>query len=469
MRRIVLLICVVGACVVAPASAVERQHGVISVYKAPEGTGDGKITSSPGGIDCDPFCSTSVTEDVVTLTATPFPESTFEGWIGCESESASNQCTIVILEGSKTVGARFGGKPPPTYDLFLTKTSGGAVTSNPPGIDCRGECSTTSAAFARDSTVTLTATPDAGLAFRGWRGAQGACDHAGPTCAVKIDKTKIVSAYFGDTPPPSEMTVVVSKTGSGTVASSPGGISCGPTCSGAFPNGMEVRFTASPAPGWTFGGWGGECSGAGACVIRIDGPKAVSATFREQPPTMHALAVAKEGEGTVGSDPGGIDCGAACSRPFVAGTNVTLRAAPAPGWRFVEWRGDCSGSAPTCSVVMASPKSATAAFAKLDLAAPAVRALAGSGRRGRAARLRYRVSDDSGSARVTVTVYRGRRALARIRRSHSATNANVLFYYVSWRVPRKLAKRPPVRFCVAAVDPSGNTTARQSCAPLRVS
>lgn len=474
MKGLVAVLCVLGACVVAPASAVERQHGTLSVNNVGPEPGDyGKVTSSPPGIDCHPTCSTSFpigevgyTSTTVSLTATPHPGAHFVRWEGCDDVGGvgGTNCQVDIAEGhAKSVTAVFGGEAAATNPLAVSRTEGGRVTSEPAGIDCGSKCTHS---FPRNQNVKLIATPDPGLRFSGWAGQW--CGGTNPECVVTMDQAKTVAAYFGDAPPPANMPVIVSKSGNGTITSSPAGIACEPTCSGSFATGTTITLAATPAAGWTFGGWGGDCAGTGSCQLPIDGPKAVTATFRAQPTPTHALSVVKEGEGTVSSDPGGIDCGPTCSRPFVAGSNVTLRAAPAAGWRFVEWRGGCSGSAATCSVHMDLPKSATAAFAKLDLTAPAARALTSSGRRGRTARLRYRVSDDSGSARVSVTVYRGRRALARIRRSHASANRNVLFYYVSWRVPRRLAKRP-LRFCVAATDSSGNKTARQSCAVLRIS
>lgn len=468
VKRFVLLVCVLGACVAAPASALQPQHGIVSVDK--RGTGDGTVTSSPGGIDCGQVCSSSfsVGEEgyetrTIALTATPFEGATFDGWEGCD-DAIGATCQVDLGEGrSKSVIAFFGGSRPASYPLAVSRTAGGTVTSDPAGINCGSVCASP---FARDTNVTLTATPDPGLRFSGWAGQW--CGGTNPTCVVTMSKAKTVAAYFGDSPPPTEMPVIVSKSGSGTVASTPVGIACEPACSGSFTAGTTVTLTATPARGWTFGGWDGDCTGTGACVLAIDGPKAVTVAFREQPPETRALSVVTDGQGTVSSEPAGIDCGSTCSRPFLAGSNVTLRAAAARGWRFVQWRGACSGTSATCAVLIDLPKTATAVFMRRDVLAPSVRALRSSGRRGRAARLRYRVSDDSGSARVSVTVYRGRRALARIRRSHTAAgNRKVLFYYVTWRVPGKLAKRP-LRFCVAATDPSGNNT-RPSCALLRIS
>jgi Tol biopolymer transport system component len=76
-------------------------------------------------------------------------------------------------------------------------------------------------------------------------------------------------------------TLSVSKAGAGrgTVRSRPAGILCGRDCSEDFADGDVVRLRATAATGSTFTGWSGDCTGTGACVVTIDGPMDVTATF----------------------------------------------------------------------------------------------------------------------------------------------------------------------------------------------
>ncbi len=100
-------------------------------------------------------------------------------------------------------------------------------------------------------------------------------------------------------------------TGSGTVTSSPAGISCGSTCSAIYNCGTVVTLTASAAGGSTFSGWsGGGCSGTGACSVTMSAATTVTATFTAQP-QQFTLTVSKSGtgSGTVTSSPAGINCG----------------------------------------------------------------------------------------------------------------------------------------------------------------
>jgi large repetitive protein len=67
--------------------------------------------------------------------------------------------------------------------------------------------------------------------------------------------------------------------GSGTVTSTPSGISCGSTCSASFGSGTQVTLNETPGNGWVFGGWSGACSGAGSCVVTMNASESVTASF----------------------------------------------------------------------------------------------------------------------------------------------------------------------------------------------
>lgn len=81
-------------------------------------------------------------------------------------------------------------------------------------------------------------------------------------------------------------TIAVSRSGSGsgTVTSSPSGITCGTSCSHGYPYGTSVTLTANAAKGSRFSGWSGACTGTGGCALTTnDNNTAVDATFVLQP------------------------------------------------------------------------------------------------------------------------------------------------------------------------------------------
>jgi hypothetical protein len=84
---------------------------------------------------------------------------------------------------------------------------------------------------------------------------------------------------FALAPPSRRLTVSVS--GSGSVSSSPAGVSCpGTQCSPTFPYGTRVSLTPQAAPGWRFVQWAGACSGSSTCVVDMTADRAISVTFQ---------------------------------------------------------------------------------------------------------------------------------------------------------------------------------------------
>src|SRR5207249_409997 len=85
----------------------------------------------------------------------------------------------------------------------------------------------------------------------------------------------------GLTPPTTNFSLSVSKTGTGTgtVSSVPAGISCGSTCAFSFASSTSVTLTARASTGSTFGGWSGDCTGMSACTVAMTQARSVTAAF----------------------------------------------------------------------------------------------------------------------------------------------------------------------------------------------
>ena len=75
------------------------------------------------------------------------------------------------------------------------------------------------------------------------------------------------------------LSISLAGSGSGSVNSSPSGANCLSNCSATYASGTAVTLTALPSSGSTFAGWGGACSGTGACSVTMSDNRSVTATF----------------------------------------------------------------------------------------------------------------------------------------------------------------------------------------------
>jgi Divergent InlB B-repeat domain len=326
---------------------------VFSLTLASGGAGIGYITFPALSTSCATQCSVGISNGtVITLTATAYPGYTFAGWSGpC---SGVGDCTF-IMNSTTTVNANFNANPPVLFSITKNGTGTGSISSDIPGIDCGATCT---ANFNQDTVVSFAVTPDTGSRFAGWA---GACTGTGD-CKVTMDAAKNVTATFNLIP---KFALTVTKTGAGTISSSPVGIDCGATCTSSFDQNTVVTLTPTPGSGISFLGWTGACTGIGACTVTMNALKSVSASFEPTPLPVFALTTTIDttgtGTGNVSSNPVGINCPTTCSKNFDQNTSVTLTATPVAGSSFAGWTGACTGLT-TCSVTMDAAKTVTATF-----------------------------------------------------------------------------------------------------------
>ncbi len=251
---------------------------------------------------------------------------------------------------------------PPSADSFglaVSVTGSGSVSSSPTGILCPGDCSET---LAAGGTITLTAAPASSSTFTGWG---GDCSGSTPSCTLTMSASRAVTASFIfsiDPPPPAaQYTLSVNVTGSGSVSSSPAGITCGADCTENYVDGTNVTLTAAANPGSTFAGWSGACSGTASCVVAMSAARSVTASFTLN---QYGLTVQKlgSGSGNVTSIPAGINCGSDCSENYSYGTSVTLAIATSDVPQFSGWGNACTGTQTTCTVLMTEARTVSASF-----------------------------------------------------------------------------------------------------------
>jgi hypothetical protein len=301
-----------GACVVnmdsdrsVVATWTPTTLGIVPTF-GPTPPQEEKITSSDGKISCSSTgvgdCSSDKFEAFSFVTLTASPASAFDSWSGfttgdpgqhsaCLEAGTSPICTL-FLSGNDVVGAKFKDATedpevvPPRQKVRLRVVidakSGGSVTSSRSRLSERINCgSICSARFEQGENPTLTADPLAGSKFLGWRGGRPYCT-SNPTCHYPAFRLTSIKALFTPPPPPPDKTLTLTKLGrgSGTVTSSPAGISCGSTCAHAFKHGTAVALTAVASARSRFAGWSGDCSGTGPCTLTMSANRSVTVTFK---------------------------------------------------------------------------------------------------------------------------------------------------------------------------------------------
>ncbi len=304
--------------------------------------------------------STIVETDVSMNSSCNFNSSTFLGVLSHEDghvmglghSQVSGALMAALFTGTTTPqaddcnGARALYPPNVTnYTLNVSKSGTGTVTSSPSGINCGSTCS---AAYAQNTVVTLSANPASGWTFSSWSGNSDCTDGK-----VTMNANKSCTANFTRI----QYTLSVSKTGSGTVTSSPSGINCGSTCSSKFNSSTKVTLTPTPAVNWAFVGWSGQ-SDCDDGKVTMNSNRSCTANFKR----LYKLTVTKSGgsgSGTVTSSPTGINCGGDCDEDYLENTVVYLSGKPVIGSQFTAWTGasDCSdgivtmNQAKTCNAV----------------------------------------------------------------------------------------------------------------------
>ena len=357
-----------GAVTVTTLNATVTQDGATA-----EGRIQNNSTTNP--IDCGTdtggtgaTCSLElVAGSTITLTETTNTGYVFDHWGG--SCTGTHTTCSVYMGGNRTVAGDFVTAG--TNSLVVTVSGAGTVTGG--GVNCSNgaECTVDEPS---DAKVTLTETPADGYAFAGW---SQDCAGVQPTCSVEMSDTHAVTATFTPVVP-----VLLSVNGAGTITGP--GMACGPgpaTCNGSATPDTTIEFTATPT---TTGGtvsWIGCTTASGTlCTVEVGtDPIAVTATFSGGTTggggsgSFVTLSVSVTGNGvvtTTSTSGPAIWCtasgGSGCTATVQQNTSVQLHAIPASGLSgdFQGWGGSCtSGLSTTCTLVMASAKTAIAGFA----------------------------------------------------------------------------------------------------------
>lgn len=174
-----------------------------------------------------------------------------------------------------------------------------------------------------------------------------------------------VSTYTTNNPPEEEkryvLTTYVEPENSGVVVVSPYGVE--------FPEGTKVDLTAIPKTGYKFKEWIGPVLNVNSSTTSVimDSDKQVIAKFEEVSISTDNnviktynlnFVVIPEAAGEVVLDPpGGV---------YTENTLVMIQAKPKPGYKFLNWSGDITGTQNPIAITLNSDKVVVANFEKID-------------------------------------------------------------------------------------------------------
>ena len=269
----------------SPRPSPKKNPSAVPLTVSLEGSGSGIVTSSPGLISCEPFCSDEFKAGtVVTLTASPAAGSLFMAWKHCDKGGINGrQCTVTMNE-AKQVQAVFIT----AHLLIVAKAegSGPGKVSSYGGLTCLYACTQTSALIKEGTAVTVQEAPAKHFHFAGW---SGACSGKG-ACELTMGEDHKVIADFEEDP---KFSLSLSKEGGGQalIKTKPAGVLCGYTCTAAaasFYEGETIEVSWKLNKGTTKLTWAkgaGTCTGSsealeGACTVTMDAAKDLTATLQ---------------------------------------------------------------------------------------------------------------------------------------------------------------------------------------------
>jgi hypothetical protein len=260
---------------------------------------------------------------VVNLVATPAGAYEFVNWTGHVGTIANVTAasTTITMNGSYSITANFYAGPPVPYNLTISSSAGGSVTT--PGEGTFG--------YGSGMVVNLVATPASGYQFVNWTGNVGTIANVNAaSTTITMNSNYSITANFALIPP-GQYSLTISSTAGGWV-STPG--------EGTFTYnaGTVVNLVATPLGGYRFVNWtapAGSFTSANSASTTFTMPAqavTVTANFEVIPPSQYSLTISSTAGGAV-TTPG--------EGTFTrnAGTVVSLVASPGTAYRFASWIG----------------------------------------------------------------------------------------------------------------------------------
>ena len=235
------------------------------------------------------------------------------------NEDGDNTIDYTLTAGNVLTGDEF--VPSIQYDLIISSTAGGSVTTPTEGT------------FTYDvgTVVSLATTPASGYQFVNWTGDVGTIDNVeAALTTITMNGDYSITANF-EAIPSEQFGLTISSTAGGSVTTpGEGAFSCDV--------GVVVILVATPASGYQFVNWTGDVGtianvNAAITTITMNDSYLITANFEAIPAGQYSLTISSTAGGSVTLPGEG-------AFTYDAGTVVSLAATPASGYQFVNWTGN---------------------------------------------------------------------------------------------------------------------------------
>lgn len=362
----VALVLLVVACGPGPTAETPAPTGDISITITV--VGDGRATLAALGFTCSATCTLGVDEGTdVALSAVPNAGRVLVAWDG-PCAPFDDDCAWRVEAGTD-VTVTFA---PHALRFDLAGDGEGVFEIDAAGdtTECREACGV---ALQQPLAVTITFFDEGSsrTTLDPWDGACAEATESDAYCLVNVEGVTTIGKAWRHPPIAADFSATIDQGSSLTV--DPPGVLAGVDDTPG--DSHTASLVTEPAHGDV------ELSGQGSFTyVPYAGFVAADQfTFRVTDAFGNAsdatatvtvrprLTLAKQGDGSVSSDPTGIACDASCTTDdahFDVGASVRLTAEAQPGNTFDGWQGgSCDGSrATTCDVTMNAPTSITATF-----------------------------------------------------------------------------------------------------------
>jgi hypothetical protein len=190
-------------------------------------------------------------------------------WMTIEAQTP--EFNKVFSAQPKTLEVKVGG----AIDLPLNLSSGGTGSGS---FKCKvngGAEEPCAPEYEAGEEVEVVAHAATGSKFANW---SGDCTGAAACLLTMSAAHSVVGVFNAESTPPSEFTLTISPPSNGSILCN-SGAGAG-NCANKYAKGTVVTLTATPASGFEFTGWTGDCSGTGACSVTMSAAHTVGASFK---------------------------------------------------------------------------------------------------------------------------------------------------------------------------------------------